>query len=46
MTADLEKELDRLEDELLGIQEKKELMRKWGIRLFCSLYGKSREEIK
>jgi len=43
MTTELEKELDRLEDELKGIQEKKELMRKWGVKLFCSLYGKSRE---
>ena len=43
-TDPLEKELELLSQNIFAIQEKKELMRKWAVKLFSAFSGKSKEQ--
>jgi hypothetical protein len=45
-TDPLQKKLEKLDEEVFGIKEKKELMRKWVVRLLCALSGKNRQAVE
>jgi hypothetical protein len=42
----LQKELERLEEQLKHIKGKRELMNKWAVRFCCAYFGKTREQVR